>query len=424
MESSHFSINIEEVNGSITHYEIITNSSKISLDDFKDDINELILKIKSKDTTHEDFKTIWVKFVDDTAQRLKNFIYEHLGDVVEDPNFKKFIWYYFQFSELIFHSVGKLFIEKREWNLAYWFYQQVLRGYELIHRCINYKLIALDNEKINFDEVKWGVPTANIAISLLNSGQFEEGLFYMLAADYNDKCFEPNFKGLAERVIKEQIFQIWIKSFQKNGDILRNLYKNNNIDLANSLIKDNNTLEDFLKQEENLRYFLYIIVNFEKILKWDTNFIKSDYDYTLHYIFKLMITITHIIEVWFKKLTNISGSKMTGIRNLVKKFFPSDFKKSLFRPKLSNFKNGIEFSDYLENFYNQCFDNKINLTNNLDVIHYSIFFIISIRNFSNHNFYTDVPFLKEDISLYRLIDGFIIGILAWLDAIFKYLSIP
>jgi len=420
IKSENFFIELLKENSNIKRFKIDIDGDIIAIKDFQVEINLVREILNLNSITQNKYRQSWIDFISDNTPKLKDFIVRNINKVYDDPKFKLLIWKFFQFCETVFHSVGTVLINKRKWNEAFWFYNEVLNSYELILRFINNSLEE-KGRKLSFNDVKWGVPLCNLGISLLNKGNFERGLAYMLAADYNDKNRNSNYVGLAHRIIWDQIFPTSMQMFYKNAVLLRDLYAKNGIDLTNSILENDEKLNIFLRTEINSRYLLNIFVNFEKIYRWDYRFINSDYSFTMQYIFNILINLTYIIEVWLKDITGQGSSDLDNFRHLVMNHLP-DFNNSFYIPKTSDFNDGLEFSEHLEKFYNNCFLNNGELVDNLDVVHYSLSFIISIRNFSHHNFYDDIPNLKHELFIYRLIDGFIIGILAWLDATKRYID--
>lgn len=187
------------------------------------------------------------------------------------------------------------------------------------------------------------------------------------------------------------------------------VYEENGIDLSRSILRDNQTLIKSFKKNENFQFFLYIIVNLEKLSSFNLDFLGSDYGFSIAYIFRIMINITHLIESWFKKLTDYSGSSLSAIRDMVINYFLAPFNNEIYYPKCST--DDLEvFNEQIENFLTQCLNDQFKLVKNTDVIHYAVFLVITIRNFSHHNYYDEIHIL-EKFGPFRLRKIFIVAIL-------------
>ncbi len=390
-------------------------------EDFTERRDKIISELTDKNIKYSEYWNAWTIFTNNFRTGILEGITKTINEICDDPEFDLKLREFFMECEKIYEPIGKVFINQQNWLTMAEFYTEIKNIYHQIFNAIYYQI----HEKKEFiiNEIKWGVPLTQLGVALLNLGRYERGLQYLLAADYNDKFFDPNFRGSAERILKVDFFKFTIDKFHKITDQLRNLYKAKNIPLQGSLIESDKNLDDFLKSSDNYQYYLYIIVNIEKIYKWDFNLIESDYNYSLHYYFKILVDLTYFLEVWFKNLLAHETSKM---ENLMKKIsgrnncFPERFRRKLYDIKTS-MKNESELNNQIKKFFTNCFDSKsFKIINDLDILHYSACFIILIRNYSHHNIYndTDSSIIKD--FKYKIIDGFILGILSWLIAIYKH----
>ena len=387
---------------------------------FKKSRDQTISELTDENITHSEYWDAWTIFTNNFRMGILDYIPKFIQKICDDPEFDLKLREFFKECEKVYEPIGKVFIEQQNWFIMSQFYTEIKNIYYQIFNAIHYQIH--EKKKFIINEIKFGVPLTQLGIALLRSDRDKKGLQYLLAADYNDKFYDPNLKGSAERILKVDFFEYSISKFHDIANQLRNLYKLKNISLQGSLIESNENLDNFLKTSENYQYYLYIIVNVEKIYKWDFNLIESDYNYTLHYYFKILVELTYILEVWFKKLLEHETSNM---EKLIKKIsgknncFPEPFRRELYDNKTS-VKNESELNDQIKKFFENCFDSStLKIINDLDILHYSAYFLILIRNYSHHNFYNDVDSSIIKDFKYNFINGFILGILSWLIAIYK-----
>ncbi len=389
--------------------------------DFTERRDKIISELTDENIKYSEYRNTWTIFTNNFRTDILEYITKFINEICDDPEFDLKLHEFFKECEKIYEPIGEVFIDQQNWLTMAEFYIEIRNIYHQIFDTI-YSYMHKKKDFI-INEIKWGVPLTQLGIALLNSGQYEKGLQYLTAADYNDKFFDPNFKGSAERILKEDFFKFSIGKFHKIADQLRNLYRSKKIPLQGSLIESDKNLDGFLKSNENYSFYLYIIINIEKIYKWDFNLIESDNNYSLHYYFKILVDLTYILEVWFKLLLAHETSNMERLmKKKLEKYncFPEPFRRKLYDNKTS-VKTESELNNQIKQFFINCFDSKsFKIINDLDILHYSARFIILIRNYSHHNVDndTDSSIIKD--FKYRIIDGFILGILSWLIAIYSH----